>query len=440
MSRVVSISGYDPTCGAGLGVDLKVFSSLGVFGAGVLTSVITQDKTGVISIETLSGDEVSTQLKTIMKEVKPDVVKIGTPGSMEVVECISDELDKYRDLTVVWDPVVRASAGGSLLTDGTITGALKLLSENLSLITPNYDEFCEIADASISSRDELLSAMLNLSKKENYEILTTGFSMEDDYVYDCFTHNGDIYLAQETPFQKDFNYHGTGCILSSAIASNLSKGYSLPDSIIISGEYLREIIDDADDGWLLPVGRPQYRESCIERTRKWLEVFLNELNSIDNLRELLPEIGTNLSVIPYRNIQTRNDVVTLSSRIISGVFGHLITGYPTVGSSYYTARLVLRASEINPEITVAMNIKYDHTILGVCKSIGLDIVEVKKRNNDKNTSNTGQKDFNETLSSLNKVPDCLYSTGDFGIEAMIILFATDLDELLEVISSISSYS
>lgn len=427
MRKIISISGFDPTCGAGLGVDLKVFSSLGLISGGVITSIITQNRDCIISNTPQSETDFKEQFTTIIEEINPAVIKIGALGSLNIAKIIISELSKYPDLQhIIWDPVVLSSSGGNLLKDGSINDAFALLSDISTLITPNFNEFCQIIEKPEITRDELFDSMLTLSNKHNLEILLTGFNEEENIITDYFTFNDEIFIANEAYKREYFNFHGTGCILSSAIASYLTMEYKLPEAIIYAEDYFHNLLGISDD-WLLPVGQVQYRNSSKEITKQWLEIFLREISFLDNFYELIPEVGINLSVLPYRGIDDYNDVITLSSRIIKGVNDHLITGFPTAGTSYYTARMAIIAHNINPDITVAINIKYSDNLISFLKNHSFKTIEVQK------SEESEKKDFEKTLKQQDEVPDCLYSTGDFGIEAMIILFSDNLYGLLEIL-------
>ncbi|WP_373899777.1 bifunctional hydroxymethylpyrimidine kinase/phosphomethylpyrimidine kinase [Haloimpatiens sp. FM7315] len=236
MKKVLTIAGSDCSGGAGIQADLKTIIANKCYGMSVITALTAQNTTGVYGIETCSKDFVKNQMDCIFKDIFPDAVKIGMVSSIEVIEAISEKLKEYKAKNIVVDPVMVSTSGSKLLEDDAIDKLLKDLIPLAKVITPNLFEAEILCGFKIKTTEDMIKAAKKIGENFNGHILIKGGHLEDN-ANDLLFSKGEIFWFQEEKIDNP-NTHGTGCTLSSAIASNLAKGYSVRDSIKNSKDYI----------------------------------------------------------------------------------------------------------------------------------------------------------------------------------------------------------
>lgn len=245
LRKVLTIAGSDSSGGAGIQADLKTMSAHNCYGMSVITALTAQNTKGVFGIQSVDDKFISQQIDCIFTDIRPDAVKIGMVSSLDSITAIADGLRKYRPSHVVLDPVMISTSGHKLLDDNAIN-ALKLELMPLSdLITPNLSEAELLAGISITSQEDMILAAKKIAKIYRGHILIKGGHLDDD-ASDLLYSNHQIKWFKGKRINNS-NTHGTGCTLSSAIASNLAKGYPIIKSIEISKHYITEAINDQLD-------------------------------------------------------------------------------------------------------------------------------------------------------------------------------------------------
>lgn len=244
----LSIAGTDPSGGAGIHADLKVFAAHRVYGMAAVTAVVAQNTRGVIAVEKVSPAMLEAQLEAVFTDIFPDAVKIGMLPGAEAIDVVCRTLEKYRPRFVVIDPVMLSSSGHRLLDAGLEAALLGRLFPLATLVTPNVPEAEVLCGFAIESKDDMERAARTLSKMTSAGVLVKGghfpgmgeSSSEgscDDFL---FADGRGLWLS--SPRVPTKNTHGTGCALSSAIAANLSLGQSVEDSVALAKRYLYSAI------------------------------------------------------------------------------------------------------------------------------------------------------------------------------------------------------
>ena len=242
MKKVLTIAGSDCSGGAGIQADLKTMMAHKVYGMSVITALTAQNTMGVSDIMDVTPEFLGEQLDSIFDDIYPDAVKIGMVSNPELIAMIVKKLSEHPDLKIVVDPVMVATSGSRLLADN----ALKILKEKLiplaTIITPNIPEATVLTDIQINSKDDMVKAAKKISEWYSGHILIKGGHFEnraDDLLY----FQGNIVWLKEDKIDNP-NTHGTGCTLSSAIASNLALGYCVEDSVTQGKAYLTAALKD----------------------------------------------------------------------------------------------------------------------------------------------------------------------------------------------------
>lgn len=237
MKNVLTIAGSDSSGGAGIQADLKTMLSNRVYGMSVITSLTAQNTQGVISISDVEPSFVEAQLDAIFCDIEVDAVKIGMVSNIEIIKSIAKKLKEYNAKNVVLDPVAVSTSGFKLLEDEAVETLKKYLFPLATVITPNMFEAELLLDRKLDGIDSLIEAAKELNDKYNVACLVKGGHLTGNKAIDVLYNEGEVITLNEERVNNP-NTHGTGCTLSSAIASNLAKGYSLSDSVKNAKSYL----------------------------------------------------------------------------------------------------------------------------------------------------------------------------------------------------------
>ncbi len=236
MRTALSIAGSDSSGGAGIQADIKTMMANGVYAMTAITALTAQNTTGVTDILEATPEFLGEQLDCVFTDIYPDAVKIGMVSSSELISMIADKLIEYDAKHIVVDPVMVATSGSKLLADSAIdalTGRLIPLAE---LVTPNIPEAEILSGMTITNEEEMIKAAEYIGSKYGCAVLVKGGHQIND-ANDLLWRDGEIKWFYGKRIDNP-NTHGTGCTLSSAIASNLAKGYALDESVERAKRYI----------------------------------------------------------------------------------------------------------------------------------------------------------------------------------------------------------
>ena len=239
---ILSIAGSDCSGGAGIQADIKTISALGGYAASAITAVTVQNTLGVRAVHAIPPEIVCGQIEAVMEDLQPVAVKIGMVNDIQIVHVIADCIRKYSPEHIIYDPVMVSTSGRKLMTDEAIEEIKKELLPLVTLVTPNIDEAKVLTGNSIQNIQDMLEAAKQLSHSYQTHILIKGGHLEGDQMCDLLYSPDHTYYIYEEKKIESKNLHGTGCTLSSAIASYLAKGYSMKESIRHAKEYITHAI------------------------------------------------------------------------------------------------------------------------------------------------------------------------------------------------------
>lgn len=236
MKKVLTIAGSDCSGGAGIQADLKTIMAHKLYGMSVITALTAQNTTGVRAIQDCTPEFVAAQLDAVFDDIFPDAVKIGMVSSADIIEVIADKLKTRHAANIVIDPVMVATSGSSLLQNSAVSKLVSVLLPFADLITPNLAEAQVLAGIPITTESQMEEAAKRLSQYTKGSILIKGGHLNHAANDLLFTNNKCIWFKSERIVTD--NTHGTGCTLSSAIASNLALGYSIEESVQHAKSYI----------------------------------------------------------------------------------------------------------------------------------------------------------------------------------------------------------
>lgn len=236
MKTALTIAGSDCSGGAGIQADLKTMTMNGVYAMSAITALTAQNTTGVTGIFEVTPEFLRQQLDAIFTDIYPDAVKIGMVSSEKLIHVIAKTLADYEAKHIVVDPVMVATSGSKLLETDAVSALKEELLPIAELVTPNIPEAEILSGMTIKNEDDMIAAAKVISQNYGCAVLLKGgHSINDANDLLC---TGDTYKWFMGKRIQNSNTHGTGCTLSSAIASNLAKGFDLETSVARAKDYI----------------------------------------------------------------------------------------------------------------------------------------------------------------------------------------------------------
>jgi hydroxymethylpyrimidine/phosphomethylpyrimidine kinase len=236
MNTALTIAGSDSSGGAGIQADLKTMTMNGVFGMSAITALTAQNTTGVTGIMEVTPEFLEQQLDAVFTDIYPDAVKTGMVSSTDLIKVIAGKLKQYQAKNIVVDPVMVATSGAKLISDDAIDTLKEYLFPLATVITPNIPEAEVLSGMKIASEEDMVTAAKVIYERFGCAVLCKGGHQVNDANDLLYKENGPAWFAGKRI--NNPNTHGTGCTLSSAIASNLAKGQTPEDAVKNAKEYI----------------------------------------------------------------------------------------------------------------------------------------------------------------------------------------------------------
>ena len=236
--RVLTIAGSDSGGGAGIQADLKTFAALGCYGMTAITALTAQNTLGVQAIQSVPAAFLKAQLQSVLDDIGVDAVKIGMLHSPEVVEVVAWAIDHYQLKRVVLDPVMVATSGDKLIADETVAVLVRELFPRVQLITPNLDEAALLLGRPVPNEAALSLACADLQAMGAASVLLKGGHLQGEDVVDVLLLADASSHTLRSKRISSQNVHGTGCTLSSAIASHWALGLDLTEAVVQARSYI----------------------------------------------------------------------------------------------------------------------------------------------------------------------------------------------------------
>ena len=232
----LTIAGSDSSGGAGIQADIKTMTMNGVYAMSAITALTAQNTMGVKAVQESTPEFLKEQLDSVFEDIYPNAVKIGMVSSAELIYVIADRLKYYKARNVVVDPVMVATSGSALMKDSAVQILIEELLPLATLVTPNIPEAEVLSRLTIESKEDMIAVSKRIGDNYHCAVLLKGghsVSDADDLLYI----NGEVVWFEAKRIDNP-NTHGTGCTLSSAIASNLAKGFDLIESVRRAKDYI----------------------------------------------------------------------------------------------------------------------------------------------------------------------------------------------------------
>lgn len=245
LKTVLTIAGSDSSGGAGIQADIKTIMANGCYAMSAITALTAQNTMGVTGIQETSSEMLSLQLDAVFTDIRPDAIKIGMVASEKLIRVIADKIKKYQAEHVVVDTVMVSTSGHRLIDEDAIGALKECLLPIAEVITPNIPEAEVLAEMTIRDEQDMVRAAEKISKVYGCAVLCKGGHSIND-ANDVLYSDGKVNWYYGKRIDNP-NTHGTGCTLSSAIASNLAKGYKIDEAIRNAKDYISGALADGMD-------------------------------------------------------------------------------------------------------------------------------------------------------------------------------------------------
>ncbi len=236
MKTVLTIAGSDCSGGAGIQADIKTITAHKLYAMSIITALTAQNTTGVRAVANVTPVFIGQQFDAVFEDIIPDAIKIGMVSSEEAILIIAEKLLQYNAKNIVLDPVMVATSGSKLLDDNALSALTSKLMPLADIITPNLAEAECLCGFAIQNKEDMIRAAKAIAGFFPGAILIKGGHLADD-ADDLLFHEQNVHWFSGERIDNP-NTHGTGCTLSSAIASNLALGYNIVHSIENAKAYI----------------------------------------------------------------------------------------------------------------------------------------------------------------------------------------------------------
>ncbi|QDH17296.1 bifunctional hydroxymethylpyrimidine kinase/phosphomethylpyrimidine kinase [Swingsia samuiensis] len=243
--RVLTIAGSDSGGGAGIQADLKTITALGGFGMSAITALTAQNTVEVKEVHTVPVSFIRKQIQAVVTDLGVDCFKTGMLASAEIVHAVADELDNWKGIPLVLDPVMVSTSGSSLLAPDAISAVIERLLPRSTIVTPNIPEAEMMTGIEIKTLSDMRRAAAILQQKGANSVLLKGGHLESDTLIDLLVLKNGTEIVLTSTKIKTRHTHGTGCTLASAIAVGVAQGYAAEKAVRRGSDYLRQALLNA---------------------------------------------------------------------------------------------------------------------------------------------------------------------------------------------------
>ena len=431
--NLLSIGGSDPSSGAGIQSDLRIFSTDNVYWLTVITAITGQNTLKFGKVEPVSVNILKNQLQLVLSDFKIDGIKIGMVYDSEIIKIIYQQLKKLK-IPIVVDPVIKSTTGGELLKKSAIKDYQRYIIPLATVITPNKYEAEILSKTKINSKNIPEKIAKTIQKMGAKNVSITGIQTKENKISDFILEKNKKYVISGDKISK-IN-HGSGGNYASAILFSLAKNKSIKESLRFAKQYTYDSIKNAKKIGKGIVITDINKKDSIEIE---LSESIQKFTGIKNIYKNIPECQTNF-VYSKQKPKSTKEILGISGRIVKAGKKVIVAGDLEYGGSKHVATALLTVNKKFPQIQSAINIKYQNTTITKIKKLKF-IVSRYDRNqepiNVKNKGSTIEWGIKSAIKNLKESPDVIFHIGGFGKEPMIIIFGDTPKNILKKISKIT---
>jgi len=431
----LTIAGSDSGGGAGVEADLKTFGALGVFGTCAITAITAQNTKGVYEVFPVPPRIVKRQIEVVLEDIEVKAVKTGMLYSREIMEVVSEDIEK-RSLNVVVDPVFQAGSGDSLIRKGDLEALIDLIVPRALVLTPNKYEAELISKMEIKTLEEMKEAAKRISNLGAKTVIIKGGHLEGEKVYDLL-YCEDTSKIFEKP-RIEVKPHGGGCVFSSAITAYIALDNDVVNAVEKAEILIQEGMEYAlkVGGGRTPVNPMAHLNNEAERFRVLKDVA-DAVEMIEAHPRFLPwiaEVGTQVGMaVPYA--VNRDHVAAVEGRIVKLGKSAKASGCVKFGVSHHIANIILAVMKFDPKVRAAVNLHYDPRLVEAFQQAGFKVSSFERslepvyvKSLEGGTLTWGTE---EAVRRFRGVPDVIYDLGEVGKEPMIRVLGVSATTVVE---------
>ena len=423
--NVLSIGGSDPSSGAGIQSDVKTFENHDVYGFTVITAITSQNTKKISKIAPISAKDIRTQLESVLSDFQIDAIKIGMVYDSSIIKIVNTMI-KNQKCPIVVDPIIESTTKKILLKKSAIDSYKKYIIPLATIITPNKKEAKMLSGCSKAE-----DAAKELQKLGAKNVIITGFRESEKEIEDFVMESDNNYILKGKKI-KIIN-HGSGCNYSASITASLARKKSIYEATVTAKEYVYQSIKKSKS-----LGKGiKITHKEISNIQKELSHSILDFQNIKNVSNLIPECQTNF-VFSKNEPKTIKNVLGISGRLVKSGNNVIQAGELVFGGSQHVATAVIQVSKKFSNIRSAINIKYEPKIISNAKKHKMLVLSYDRKNESKKSKSKENSSISWGISSCLKsdIPDIIYHKGDFGKEAMIIVFGETPAEVVRKIKLI----
>ena len=428
--NILSIGGSDPSSGAGIQSDIKVFSKLDIHCLTVITAITGQNTSNFGMIEPVSKNILENQLESIITDFKIDGIKIGMVYNSEIIKTLYHHLKKLK-IPIVVDPVIKSTTGGMLIEKAAIIDFKKFIIPLATIITPNKFEAEILTKMKINSINTPEKIAKKIQRMGAKNIVITGIKIKNKKISDFVLEKNKKYYITDKEISK-IN-RGSGCIHSASVLYSIVKNKNIRKSLEFAKKNTFNSIKNSKK-----IGKGIAITNMEESNEIKLLNSINEFTKIKNIYKNIPECQTNF-VYSKQKPKSIKEILGISGRIVKSGEEVIVAGDLVYGGSKHVATALLTVNKKYSKIQSAINIKYKNDTISKIKKLKLTTYDYDRNHEPKNVKNGGSTiewGIKNAIKNSTKPPDIIYHKGDFGKEPMIIVFAETPDIVIKKILKI----
>lgn len=442
VQSALTIAGSDSSGGAGIQADIKTMSALGIYSCTAITAITAQNTSNVDHIHPLSAIIIKKQIESVLSDIPIDAIKVGMVYNNEIITAISDILKKSK-IPIVLDPILSAGTGAQLLQKEFLSDFKRKLIPICDVVTPNIHEAEKLSGIKIKNQNDIEKTALKIQKLGARNVAVKGghFRNDEKTIVDTILNERGKFTVVKNPRMKIVETHGSGCNFSAAVTAFMAMKIPVVKACFLANKYVHNsIVNTIKIGKGIPVNNPistMYEESCRYKVIEELASAVDQLISIRNFADLIPETQSNI-VYAIPNAKSIEDVAGVNGRIVKAGDRSVPTSGIRFGASRHVASSILEYMKTNQQVRSALNIKNDKRILHKCTKL-FRVSHYERKSEPKVIKEKDGRSISWGVNiALSKNPDAdiISHSGDVGKEPMIIIFGHTPQEVVDKVKKI----
>ena len=430
--NLLSIGGSDPSSGAGIQSDVRIFSKFDVQCLTVITSITGQNTSDFGKIEPVSKKILENQLESIITDFKIDGIKIGMVYNSEIIKVIYKYLKKL-DVPIVVDPVIKSTTGGMLIEKSAIVDFKKFIIPLATIITPNKFEAEILTNTKINSKNIPEKTAKMIQKMGARNVVITGIEEKNKKISDFVLETNKKYFLDDVKISK-IN-RGSGGIHSAIALYGIIKFKNIKKSLVFAKQITLNSIKNSKK-----VGKG-FEVTNFEKLDEYeieLSKAIDEFTKIKKIVENIPECQTNF-VFSKPKPKSIKEIVGISGRIVKAGEKAVVAGTIEYGGSKHVATALLSVNKKYSKIQSAINLKFRESTISKIKKMKWNTYDYDRSQEPKNIKKNGSTiawGIKNAIKNSKKAPDVIFHKGDFGKEPMIIVFGETPEVVIKKIQKL----